>query len=177
MTLTPAINLTYANPITAKSVIGFDSLQVTKGASAPKPLGAFFTPIGFLFGGMQWEAFGLAGFLWRRSVNPLYAVTTIFDRVVCRLVITKPLDIPIMNVFTVRDAATLPELAEHAAIRAAQVQALAETITNLSDAPENFQDRRQFVRISNLMWLLEDLLPQHAEVCAEVHRLVKRGGV
>lgn len=87
-----------------------------------------------------------------------------------------------MNVFTIRANATLPELAEQAAIRSAQVQALAEAITNLSDAPENFQDRRQFVRITNLMWLLEDLLPQHTEVCAKVQQLVKqavkqRGGV
>lgn len=86
MILTPAINLAYASPIAAKSAVGFRSLKQLRGASAPKPLGAFFTPKGFLFGGMQWEAFGLAGFHVLRSANPLYAVTTIFRRIGCRLV-------------------------------------------------------------------------------------------
>lgn len=175
MILTNAIKISYAYPTAATSAVGFSSLKQSHGASAPKSLGAFFSPKGFLFGGMQWEAFGLAGLRVSRSANPLYAVAIIFSRIGCRLVSNHHTDNLIMNVFTVRSSATLLELAEQAAIRAAQVQALAETIANLSDAPENFQDRRQFVRISNLMWLLEDLLPQHTEVCAKVQQLVQRG--
>lgn len=42
MTLTPAIKIAYANPIAAKSAIGFDSLNRLHSAPAPSNLlGAF----------------------------------------------------------------------------------------------------------------------------------------
>lgn len=172
MTLTPAINLTYANPITAKSVVRFRILSKQERTSAH--LKRFFCACLFSMVGCV-GASSDAPALLPGNANPAQPATLLLR--INHGGSSQQQEIITMNVFTVRDAATLPELAEHASIRAVQVQALAETITNLSDAPENFQDRRQFVRISNLMWLLEDLLPQHAEVCAEVHRLVKRGGV
>ena len=177
MILTPAINLAYAYPTAATSAVGFDSLKMTKGASAPKlSLGAFFSPKGFLFGGMQWEAFGLAGFLWRRSVNPLYAVAIIFDRIGQRLVITKPLETPIMNVFTVRSSATLLELAEQARIRTIQTYTLAETINSLADTHDDLQDYQRYSTVTNLMWILQDLLEQLMDVSELLSKAVKRGG-
>lgn len=174
MTLTPAINLAYANSIAAKSAVGFDSLQQLRGASAPKPLGAFFTPKGFLFGGMQWEAFGLAGFHVLRSVNPLYAVTTIFDRIGCRLVHNQYVENLIMNVFTVRSSATLPELAEQARIHSAQAHQLIKTLNDLSQDREHFQE--QFQQITNLSWLLQSLLEQQEMLCEQLESSVLAGG-
>lgn len=176
MNLTTAIKLTYANSIAATSAVGFDSLQKFQGASAPKSLGAFFTPEGFPFGGIRWEAFGLAGFLERRSVNPSYAATTIFDRVGCRLVIHQFKDILIMPILIVRHAATLKELAEHARIHSAQTCALAETIHTLAADRDDFLDSRHFIQVTSLIWLLLALLEQQEEFCERIESLVFEGG-
>lgn len=75
--------------IAAKSAIWFgDQLEErNNGAQAPSNLlGAFFTPEGFLYGGVHGETFGSAGFAVgvRRFANPVYAVTIFFGEKWCR---------------------------------------------------------------------------------------------
>lgn len=176
MNLPPAIIGAYTNRASTKKVgVGFSSLQLIHGASAPTSLGAFFTPEGFPFGGVRWEAFGLAGFRECRSANPSYAATTIFSRVGCRLVIHQFTDILIMPILIVRHAATLKELAEHARIHSAQTCALAETIHTLAADKDEFQDARHFIQVTSLIWLLLALLEQQEELCERIESLVFEG--
>lgn len=175
MTLTRTINLAYANCTAVKPAVGFSSLYQIHGASAPKSLGAFFVPEGFTFGGMQWEAFGLAGVREHRSANPLYAVAIIFSRIRCRLVINQFTDNLIMPILIIRHAATLKELAEHARIHSAQVCALAETIHTLAGDQDEFQDSRHFIQVTSLIWLLLALLEQQEAMCEQIESLVFEG--
>lgn len=176
--LPPTIVGAYTNRASAEKVgVGFSSLNQIHGASAPKSLGAFFTPEGFPFGGIRWEAFGLAGGVREhRSANPSYAATTTFSRAGCRLVIHQFTDILIMPILIVRRAATLKELAEHARIHSAQTCALAETIHTLAADKDEFQDSRHFIQVTSLIWLLLALLEQQEELCERIESLVFEGG-
>lgn len=73
-----------------------------------------------------------------------------------------------MSVFTLKETVTLRDLAEQARIRSVQTRALADVINRLSDDQDSFQDRAQFVAITNLMWLLQDLLEQQEMLCEEL---------
>jgi hypothetical protein len=175
--LPPAIIGAYTNRASAEKVgVGFDSLKQIHGASAPISLGAFFAPEGFPFGGIRWEAFGLAGGVRdHRSVNPSYAATTIFSSVGCRRLVHVTVGFLIMPILIVRRAATLKELAEHARIHSAQTCALAETIHTLAGDKDEFQDSKHFIPVTSLIWLLLSLLEQQEAMCERIESLVFEG--
>jgi hypothetical protein len=79
-----------------------------------------------------------------------------------------------MNVFVVRKTATLQELALQAHTRALQTRSLSEVINVLADTHEDFQDYKQFEKITNLMWVLQDLLEQQVWVCEHLGSVVRQ---
>lgn len=79
-----------------------------------------------------------------------------------------------MNAFVVRKTATLPELVQYAHTRALQAYSLSETINSLSDTHEDFQDPKQFEKITNLMWVLQDLLEQQVSLCEHLGSVVRQ---
>lgn len=152
----------------AKSAVGFSSLKQLRGASAPKPLGAFFTPKGFLFGGMQWEAFGLAGFHVLRSANPLYAVTTIFSRIGCRLVNNQYVENLIMStpLFVPRGDITPAECRDYVRIYAFQAQALTRLIDDaLIESVAGEISKETHDRLGWVLWVLSDVLHAQIALC------------
>ena len=78
-----------------------------------------------------------------------------------------------MNVFVVRETATLPELAMQANIHATQAFALSETIASLAGDHEDLQDYKQFARVGNLLWSLQGLLEQQASLCEQLNRMAR----
>lgn len=73
-----------------------------------------------------------------------------------------------MNVFVVRKTATLPELTQQAHTHALQTYSLSKMINFLADTREDFQDPNSFETITNLMWVLQDLLEQQVDVCEQL---------
>jgi hypothetical protein len=68
--------LTYSRLVAANSATGFDRSINNRRNSAPETIaGAFFALVISFYGGCAWEAFGSAGFLLSRSVNPRTAAT------------------------------------------------------------------------------------------------------
>jgi len=85
--LTTSVTASEASTVAATSATGFDSSNGKRRASAHRPMPALFfrlhqahacTQRSSLYGGRRRGAFGLAGFLFPRSVNPASSVT-LFD--------------------------------------------------------------------------------------------------
>lgn len=79
-----------------------------------------------------------------------------------------------MNAFIVRKTVTLPELSLQAHTRALQTYSLSKAINALADTHEDFQDRNRFETITNLMWVLQDLLEQQVDVCEHLGCVVRQ---
>lgn len=132
MTLTPATKIAYANPIAAKSAVGFSSSFKNTGAQAPSnPSVLFlFAPEGLFYGGMRGETFGSAGLSTsvRRSANPAYAVTNLFSSEWCRFVTNEQLVTLMSTLFVLRDGISPKECRDYIRIYAFQAQALTQLI-------------------------------------------------
>ncbi len=94
----------YAKKASFTSGAGFDRPSYVQGARAPILTGAFFVPGGFSFGFAHGETSGSAGFLERRSVNPVCVATILIDSESWRLINNqfKGLVMP-HSLFVVRD--------------------------------------------------------------------------
>lgn len=79
-----------------------------------------------------------------------------------------------MNVFVLREKATLPEISLQAHTLALQTYSLSKAINSLADTREDFQDRNRFETITNLMWVLQDLLEQQVVVCERLGSVVRQ---
>ena len=174
--LTPAIKLTYANSITAKSVVGFSSSNSLTGVQAPSNLlGAFFisAPEGFPYGGVRGEAFGLAGLsaCGRRSANPAYAVTILISSEWCRFGIVQTTGTTLMStpLFVPRGDITPAECRDYIRIYAFQAQALTQLVSNtFSNCRAGAISKDTQDQLGWALWALSDVLRAQIALCEQL---------
>lgn len=169
--LTLPIYLAYDQTSLAKSGDGFDEPVNVSGAQAPTVLlGAFFMPKRSSFGSAHWEAFGPAGDLSSRFVNPMRAATIIFDEIWCQLIINHAQDTNMSHsIIAVREDATPSQLADFIRDTSFQAQAVSRAITQCLECKSDFAIN--FDQVSYLQWILSDILRLQSAACEQLEAL------
>lgn len=152
-TLPFRISSRYNRASQAKTCDGFRSSIIDTGAPAPIVLlGAFFVPRGFSFGSTHWEAFGLAGYLYLRSANPMCAATIILFRSNrCQLIYNKIQGDTTMSnsIFSIQDGVLPSDIRDYISDSSQQIHSLSCAAMQLMD--DGDFDR---IQLSHLLWLL-----------------------